>query len=83
MRGFIKRCFLTGLVFLSTWTGINSFSCILMKNQKCKARPQIVNFNGDDPVFFLLTLKQVNAVVDAIMLIIHLQNCVFLMLHNT
>ena len=57
MRGFIKRCFLTGLVFSSTWTGINSFSCILMNNQKCKARPQIVNFNGDDPVFFPFNVK--------------------------
>ena len=54
--------------------------CISMNNQECKVRPQIVNINGNDPVFFLLVLKQVNAVVVATISIIHSQNCVFLML---
>ena len=54
--------------------------CISMNNQECKVRPQIVNVNGNDPVFFLLVLKQVNAVVVATISIIHVQNCVFLML---
>ena len=51
-----------------------------MNNQECKVRPQIVNVNGDDPVFFLLVLKQVNAVVVVTISIIHAQNCVLLML---
>ena len=51
-----------------------------MNNQECKVRPQLVNVNGDDPVFFHLVLKQVNAAVVATMSIIHIQNCVFLML---
>ena len=55
-----------------------------MNNQECKVRPKIVNANGDDPVFFfLLVLKQVNAEVIATVSIIHLQNCVFLMLQKT
>ena len=29
-------------------------SCISMNNQECKVRPQIVNVNEDDPVFFSL-----------------------------
>ena len=28
-----------------------------MNNQKCKERPQIVNVNGDDPVFFPFSIK--------------------------
>ena len=28
-----------------------------MNNQKCKLRPQIHNVNGDDPVFFLFSIK--------------------------
>ena len=28
-----------------------------MSNQKCKARPQIVNVNGDDPVLFPFSIK--------------------------
>ena len=28
-----------------------------MNNQECKVRPQIVNVNGDDPVFFPFSIK--------------------------
>ena len=80
MFGFIKKCFFTGLIFPSTLTGINMLSCISMKNQECKVRPQIVNLNGDKPVFFPLVLKQVNAVVVVAISKIHMQNYVFLML---
>ena len=51
-----------------------------MNNQECKVRSQIANVNGYDPVFFLVALKQVNAVVVATISIIYSQNCVFLML---
>ena len=57
MLGFIKKCSLTGLIFLSGLTSINSLSCISMNNQECKVRPQIVNVNGDDPVFFPYSVK--------------------------
>ena len=57
MVGFIKICFFTGLAFLSTLTSINSLSCISMNNQECKVRPQIVNINGDDLVFFPFSIK--------------------------
>ena len=57
MLGFIKRSFFTGLVFLSTLTGINSLSCISMNNQECKVKPQIVYVNGDDPVCFPCSVK--------------------------
>ena len=30
---------------------------ILMNNQECKVRPQIVNVNGDDPVFVSFSIK--------------------------
>ena len=57
MLGFIKKCFFTGLAFLWTLTKVNTLSCISMNNQKCKLRPQIANFNGDDPVFFCFIIK--------------------------
>ena len=56
MLGFIKKCFFTGLAFLSTLTGVSLLSCISMINQECKVRPQIVNVNGDDPVFFTFSI---------------------------
>ena len=57
MLAFIEKCFFTGLVFLSSLRGINSLSCISMKNKECKVRPQIVNVNGDDPVLFPYSVK--------------------------
>ena len=57
MFGFTKKCFLAGLVLLSTLTSENLLSCILMNNQECKVRPQIVNLNGDDLVSFPFSVK--------------------------
>ena len=55
-------------------------SCISMKSQDCKVRPEIINVNSNEPVFILLVLKQVNVEVVVIILMIHMQKYVFLML---
>ena len=57
MLGFIKKYFFTRIAFLLVLTGVNSLSCISMNNQECKVRPQIVNVNEDDPVFFPFGVK--------------------------
>ena len=57
MLGFIKKCFFTGLIFLSTLKSINLLNCISRNNQEYKVKPQIVNVNGDDPVFFPVSIK--------------------------
>ena len=57
MLGFIIKSFFTGVAFLLTLTSVNLLSCISMNNQECKVRPQIVNVNGDDPVFFPFSIK--------------------------
>ena len=57
MLRFIKKCFFTGLAFLSTLTSVNLLSCISMNNQECKVRPQIVNVNSDEPVFYPFSIK--------------------------
>ena len=56
--GLLKRVFFTGLVLLSTLTSVNSLNCISMNNWECKVRPQIVNVNEDDPVFFPFSIKR-------------------------
>ena len=53
-----------------------------MNNQESKTRPQVINVNGDEPVFFTLVLKQVNVVVVVIILTIHMQKFVFLKLQK-
>ena len=45
-----------GLTILLDFTNASSLnaislSCISMSNQECKMRPQVVNVNGDEPVF--------------------------------
>ena len=57
MFGFVKKVFLTGLTILSSFTSVNSLSCISMNNQECKVRPQIVNVNSDAPFFFPFSIK--------------------------
>ena len=55
---FVKKIFFIGLTILSDFTNANSpLSCISMNNQECKARPQVINVNGDEPVFFLVSIE--------------------------
>ena len=64
MFGFIKKMFLTGLTALSYLNSLSanqlsasSLSCISMNNQECKVRPEIVNVNNDEPVFYPFSIK--------------------------
>ena len=50
--GFIKKVFFIGLTNLSGFTNSNSLSCISMNNQECKTRPQVIDVNEDEPVFW-------------------------------
>ena len=57
MFGFVKKVFFTGLIILSSFTNVNSLSCISMNTQECKTRAQVVNVNGDEPVFYPFSIK--------------------------
>ena len=62
---------------------VNPLECVSMNNEECKVRPEIVNVILMNLYFFLLILKQANAAVVVIISMIHIQNCVFLMLLKT
>ena len=49
---FVKKLFFVGLTIWSDFANTNSLSCISMNNQEWKARPQVINVNGEEPVFF-------------------------------
>ena len=49
--------FFVALTILSSFTSVNSLSCISMNNQECKTKSQVVNVNGDEPVFFPFSIK--------------------------
>ena len=59
MFGFIKKVFFIGLTILSSINPLNAtpFKCVLMTNQECKVRPQIVNVNSDEPEFYPFNIK--------------------------
>ena len=57
MFGFIKRVFLTGLTVLSSLTSATPLSCISMNNQEFKVKPEIINANSDEPVFYPFSIK--------------------------
>ena len=54
---FTKKCFFIGSLFLSNLVSTNSLSCISMNNQACKARPEIININSNNPVFYPFSIK--------------------------
>ena len=59
---FFKKVFFVGLTILSGVASVNSLnavplSCISMNNQECKTRMQVVNVNGDEPVFFPFSIE--------------------------
>ena len=54
---FVKKVLFVGLTILSAFTNSNSLSCISMSNQECKTRPQVVNVNEDEPVFFPCSIE--------------------------
>ena len=58
MFGFVKWVFISAMMFFGcSLPSVNSLKCISMNNQECKVRPQIVNVNGNEPVFFPISIK--------------------------
>ena len=57
MFRFIKKYFFIGLLFLSNLESTTPLSYISISNQTCRARPEIINFSSNNPVFYPLTIK--------------------------
>ena len=79
MFKFINQIFISTMMLFGSLSSVNPLECISIKNQECKVKPEIVNVNSKEPIFYPLVLKQINAVVVVIVLMIPMQNCVFLM----
>ena len=59
---FVKKVFFIGPTILSNFTNITSLSAtslnfISMKNQECKIRPQVININNNNPIFYPFGIK--------------------------
>ena len=57
MFRYIKKCFFVRSFFLSSLVSTISLSCISMNNQECKIRPEIININSNEPVFYSFSIK--------------------------
>ena len=77
---FIKKIIYIGSLFLSSLVGATSLNCISIKNQECKVRPEIININSNNPIFYPFSIKINKCSGIVIILIIHMQKFVFLML---
>ena len=60
MSGFTEKALFEGLAILSTLAGVNSLLCISMNIYECKVRPEFVNVNSDEPVFYPFSIKTNN-----------------------
>ena len=57
MFGFMKQIFVSAMFFACNLSGVNPLEFASMNNQECKIRPEIVNFNSDDPAFHPFSIK--------------------------
>ena len=56
MWRFIKKAFAVITTFFNL-SYVNSLECISMNNQECKARPNIINVNSNEPAFYPYSIK--------------------------
>ena len=57
---FIKKVFFLGLTTLSNFTNAlsaTSLDCISIKNKGCKIRPEVININTNNPIFYPFSIK--------------------------
>ena len=56
--GSVKEILISTMMFFYfNLSSVNSLKCISVNNKQCKVRPQIVNVNSDEPVFFPFSIK--------------------------
>ena len=48
----MKQIFISTLMFFGSLLNVNSLESISMKNQECRVRPEIVNINSNNPLFY-------------------------------
>ena len=46
-----------GSLFLSSLVSTTLLSCVSMNNQVCKVKPEIINVNSNEPVFYSFSIK--------------------------
>ena len=58
MFRFIKQIFISTIMYFDSLSNLSSLEFISMKNEECKVRPEIVNINSNDPIFYPFNTKK-------------------------
>ena len=61
MFTFIKQIFFSTLMYFASLSIVNPLECISMNNQECKVRPEIVNNNSNNPMYYPFGIVSVYA----------------------
>ena len=58
MFRFVKRVFVPAIMFFGyNLLSVNSLECISIINQECKVKPEIVDVNSNEPVFYPFSIR--------------------------
>ena len=57
MFKFVKQIFISTMIFFGSLSNINPLKRISIKNQECKVRPEIVDINSNNPIFYPFSIK--------------------------
>ena len=57
MFGFVKWIFVSTMFFGCNLSSVNPLECVSMNNQEFKIRPEIVNANKNEPIFYPFSIK--------------------------
>ena len=57
MFRFIKQILISALMYFGNLSNVNSLECVSMKNQECKVRPEIVDINSNNLIFYPFSIK--------------------------
>ena len=57
MFKFIKKTFVSTMMFSGSLSSVNPLKCVSMNKQECKVRPEIVNVYNNEPLFYPFSIK--------------------------
>ena len=57
MFRFVKKIFISALMFFANLPNVNSLKCVSIKIQECKVRPKTVDVSSNNPIFYPFSIK--------------------------
>ena len=58
MFRFVKRVFVSAIMFFGcNLSSVNTLECVSINNQECKVRPEIVNVNSNESIFYPFSIR--------------------------